>query len=148
MPWGISQVRKVLFTIHIIFKLYPGESTLDGVIKSKVPVKNRGEDAFHGLLIKRLNADDIQVAQKARGHHVASSSRRSHCTQHQDILQFQNTGVLSIRKKTCMWCWKHYGGVWDNCGENWEGICVLAEPDAVQQQMQSPVKKCINIHGP
>ena len=99
MPWGISQVRKVLFTIHIIFKLYPGESTLDSVIESKVPVKNRGEDAFHGLLVKRLNADDIQVAQKARGHHVASSSRRSHRAQHQDILQFQNTGVLSVRKK-------------------------------------------------
>ena len=71
----------------------------DGVIESKVPVKNRGEDAFHGLLVKRLNADDIQVAQKARGHHVATSSRRSHRTQHQDILQFQNTCVLSVRKK-------------------------------------------------
>ena len=64
-----------------------------------MPVENRGEDVFHGLFIKCLNADNIQMAQEARGHHITTASWRTHCTQHQDILQFKNTGVFSERKQ-------------------------------------------------
>ena len=61
---------------------------------SEVPVDDGCKDVLHGLLVERVDADDIKVAQEAVGHVVPASSRGRHGGHHDQVLQVQDGRVL------------------------------------------------------
>lgn len=62
---------------------------------SKMPFGNRLENASHCLVIKCLNAYDIEMAQEPVCNVISAPTRRTHCSQHHNILQIYDTSVLS-----------------------------------------------------
>ena len=55
--------------------------------------------------MKRIHRHNVEMAEKARGDSVSSTSRGSHGTDELDVLQSQLAGVLQIIPMTIGSCW-------------------------------------------
>lgn len=52
-----------------------------------MPVYNPAENQFHGVVIKLVNGDGVEVAEEARGDWIASAPWRTHCSYQQNVHQ-------------------------------------------------------------
>lgn len=61
-----------------------------------MPFHDPAEDLSHGGVIKRGDADGVEVAQEARRDGIAATSGRSHGTYHLNIHQMDGRSVLKV----------------------------------------------------
>ena len=52
-----------------------------------MPVYNPTENEFHGIVIKLVNCDGVEVAEESRGDWIASTPWRTHCSYQQNVHQ-------------------------------------------------------------
>ena len=59
-----------------------------------MPLDDWTEDVLHRRLVKRVDADEVEVTQEAVRHVVAATARWTHRCQHDDVLKVEDAGVF------------------------------------------------------